>query len=102
MSKLKSAYNLYDSKNSLSELIERVQAGEEIVIMKRGEPVAKLVPIGSAKIRFGTLKDKIKPLPGWDEALGDFDETWSEHEELSEELLGVKAPPKKKVRRRSK
>ncbi len=82
MSKLKSAYNLYDAKNSLSELVERVQAGEEIVIMKRGEPIAKMIPIGARKIRFGFLKGKIRLKPGWDEPITDFDETYAEWDEL--------------------
>jgi len=35
----------YEAKTHLSELLERVQAGEEITITKHGAPVAKLVPI---------------------------------------------------------
>ena len=37
--------NLLEAKNSLSQLIRSVQAGEEVVIANRGQPVAKLVPI---------------------------------------------------------
>jgi len=33
---------LFDAKNRLSELIERVQAGEEFVITRRGKEVARL------------------------------------------------------------
>lgn len=39
---------LYDAKNRLSELIERVQRGEVIVITRRGKPVAQLTPAGAA------------------------------------------------------
>jgi prevent-host-death family protein len=35
----------YEAKTHLSELLERVEAGEEIVITKHGAPVAKLVPV---------------------------------------------------------
>jgi prevent-host-death family protein len=35
---------IYDAKVKLSELIERVEAGEEVVITKRGKAVARLVP----------------------------------------------------------
>jgi prevent-host-death family protein len=35
---------IYDARSKLSELIERVQAGEEIVLTRHGEPVARLVP----------------------------------------------------------
>lgn len=36
--------NILDAKNRLSQLIKSAQAGEEIVIANRGEPVARLVP----------------------------------------------------------
>ena len=35
----------YEAKTRLSELLEKVEAGEEIVITKHGAPVAKLVPV---------------------------------------------------------
>jgi prevent-host-death family protein len=36
--------NISEAKNRLSRLIKAVQAGEEVVIANRGEPVARLVP----------------------------------------------------------
>ncbi len=35
----------YEAKTHLSELLEKVEAGEEITITKHGSPVAKLVPV---------------------------------------------------------
>jgi prevent-host-death family protein len=35
----------YEAKTHLSDLLERVQAGEEITITRHGAPVAKLVPV---------------------------------------------------------
>ena len=35
----------YEAKTHLSELLEKVEAGEEIIITKHGTPVAKLVPV---------------------------------------------------------
>jgi prevent-host-death family protein len=35
----------YEAKTHLSELLEKVEAGEEIIITKHGAPVAKLVPV---------------------------------------------------------
>ena len=35
----------YDAKTHLSELLEKVEAGEEITITKHGAPVARLVPV---------------------------------------------------------
>jgi prevent-host-death family protein len=36
--------NMHEAKTQLSKLVKDVAAGEEIVIAKAGEPVAKLVP----------------------------------------------------------
>jgi prevent-host-death family protein len=36
--------NIFEAKNRLSQLIKSAQAGEEVVIANRGEPVARLVP----------------------------------------------------------
>lgn len=35
----------YEAKTHLSELLEKVEAGQEITITKHGAPVAKLVPV---------------------------------------------------------
>jgi prevent-host-death family protein len=35
----------FEAKNKLSELLARAERGEEIVITRRGQPVAKLVPV---------------------------------------------------------
>ena len=35
---------IYDAKAKLSQLIDEVNAGGEVVITKRGKPVARLVP----------------------------------------------------------
>ena len=36
-------FNLYEAKNQLSSLVDRAASGEEIVIAKHGQPMAKLV-----------------------------------------------------------
>ena len=36
---------IYDAKSRLSDLIDKVRAGKEVVITRHGEPVAKLVPL---------------------------------------------------------
>jgi prevent-host-death family protein len=43
--------NLYEAKTELSSLVERAAKGEEIVIAKNGEPMAKLVRYESTKGR---------------------------------------------------
>jgi prevent-host-death family protein len=35
---------VFEAKNKLSELLDRAERGEEVVITRRGKPVAKLVP----------------------------------------------------------
>lgn len=42
---------LFDAKNKLSELVERAERGEEIVITRRGKPVAKLSAITPVRDR---------------------------------------------------
>lgn len=41
--------NLYQAKISLSALVERAAAGEEIIIAKAGKPRARLVPLPEAR-----------------------------------------------------
>ena len=36
---------MHEAKSQLSRLVEKVAAGEEVVIAKAGRPVARLVPI---------------------------------------------------------
>jgi prevent-host-death family protein len=73
--------NVHAAKTNLSRLLERAEAGEEIVIARAGKPIAKLVPYvpGHPKRTFGALKGKIRILPGFDdldaEIEGDFEES---------------------------
>ena len=36
----------YDAKTRLSELLDRVERGEQIVITRHGKPIARLIPEG--------------------------------------------------------
>ena len=49
---------IHKAKTTLSQLIARVEAGEEVVLARGKEPVAKLVPFRapSAGRRFGALR----------------------------------------------
>ena len=53
--------NVHAAKTQLSKLIERAEAGEEIVIGRAGKPVAKLVPYVPDRPRriFGALKGQL-------------------------------------------
>jgi antitoxin (DNA-binding transcriptional repressor) of toxin-antitoxin stability system len=50
------------AKTTLSQLIARVEAGEEIVIARDKQPVAKLVPMRRTKPkrRFGAMRGKAR------------------------------------------
>ena len=61
--------NVHHAKTHLSKLLERVVAGEEVVIARAGHPVARLVPINPKEPRQpglakGRLTDAFfEPLP---------------------------------------
>jgi prevent-host-death family protein len=46
---------MHEAKTKLSQLVERAQAGEDIVIARNGTPVARLVPIAPAN-SFASLR----------------------------------------------
>ena len=53
----------FEAKTKLSELLDLVERGSEITITRRGEPVARLVPIsrsGDEKARVKALIEEIK------------------------------------------
>jgi prevent-host-death family protein len=49
------AINLAEAKAHLSELVNKAQSGEETVIMRRGQPVARLAPIAATKLALRSL-----------------------------------------------
>lgn len=63
--------NIHDAKTQLSKLLVEVENGEEIVIGRYGEPVAKLVSYTGErpKYKFGLLKGKLRLEKGFDEIL---------------------------------
>jgi len=73
--------NIHEAKTQFSRLIAAVEQGEEIVIARYGEPIARLVPIrrsvpartpGSAKGKFKVPPTFFEPLP--DEILDSFEQ----------------------------
>jgi antitoxin (DNA-binding transcriptional repressor) of toxin-antitoxin stability system len=53
--------SVHEAKTHLSRLIERVLAGEEVVIARNKEPVVRLVREGPRKKKpiFGAMKDQL-------------------------------------------
>ena len=72
--------NIHEAKTHLSRLLRRVAAGEEIVIARSGQPIARLVPIGDRrKRRLGTDRGAFRvpedfDAPRPDEILAAFEE----------------------------
>jgi prevent-host-death family protein len=61
--------NIFEAKTHLSQLLERVRAGEEIILAKNGKPYARLVPLETPpKRQLGFMKGTVDatffdPLP---------------------------------------
>ena len=64
--------NVHQARTQLSRLLVRAEAGEEVVIARNGNPVARLVGLKGTRgtRRFGALRDRIavddrffEPLP---------------------------------------
>jgi prevent-host-death family protein len=64
-----SPVNVHEAKTHLSRLLQRVARGEEIVIARSGEPVAKLVPYAAPQREPGRLRGKIRIAPDFDAPL---------------------------------
>lgn len=47
---------MHEAKTKLSQLVERAQAGEDVVITRNGTPVARLVPVAPPKATFASLR----------------------------------------------
>lgn len=70
---------VHEAKTTLSELLRRVAAGEEVTITRSGEPVARIIPaqrrqprvLGRDRGAFEVPDDFDAPLP--DEVLRDFE-----------------------------
>lgn len=70
--------NVHEAKTHLSRLLSRVEQGEEIVISRSGEPVAKLVPYPGDRVRTpGALKGKIRISDDFDAYDEEIAETFS-------------------------
>jgi prevent-host-death family protein len=61
-------FNIHDAKTHLSQIIERVEHGEEIIISWAGRPVAKVIPLAGRVQRSGrgSLRGQLTLAPDWD------------------------------------
>lgn len=50
--------NIHEAKTQLSKLIEAIGRGEDVVIARNGEPVARLVPYSTARRTPGAARGR--------------------------------------------
>jgi len=62
---------VHTAKTTLSQLLARVEAGEEIILARGKEPIAKLVPFHPAPVKrqFGALRGLVSVGPEFFELL---------------------------------
>ena len=64
--------NIYEAKTRLSELVDRAEGGEEIIIAKAGRPVARLMPLPAPPQRMpGRWRGRVWMAPDFDGPLPD-------------------------------
>ena len=65
--------NIHAAKSQLSKLVERAEAGEEIIIARSGKPVAKLVAYRPSKAprKGGQWRGKVRIADDFDELPSD-------------------------------
>jgi prevent-host-death family protein len=57
--------NIRETRENLARLLDAVAAGEEVVIMRRGRPVARLVPAAAGTVAFEShqaLRGSLPPM----------------------------------------
>ena len=68
------AVTIGEAKTNLSKLVRRAEAGEEIVVRRGREPVARIMPLKKrGGVRgFGSMKSDVRVGRDFDEPLEDF------------------------------
>ena len=69
-------FTIHQAKSNLSQLIARAKRGEEVVIARGNQPVARLVALAPVKPvpKFGGWEGKLKMAHDFDTELADFGE----------------------------
>ncbi len=67
---------MHEAKTNFSKLVKQVEAGEEVIVSRGGEPVAKIVAYSEPKVarKPGLLKGQIWIAPDFDEIPEEFEE----------------------------
>lgn len=65
-------FSVHEAKTQFSKLLDLVEHGEEVVIVRHGKPVATLVGARTQqRPQFGAMKDEPKWPDTWDQPLSD-------------------------------
>ncbi|MFI5686028.1 type II toxin-antitoxin system Phd/YefM family antitoxin [Streptomyces sp. NPDC051636] len=62
-------YNVHEAKTNFSRILQLVETGEEVIISRAGQPVAKVVPLRPKVNRtdYGTLRGQVHIPEDFDE-----------------------------------
>jgi prevent-host-death family protein len=66
-------YNVHEAKSNLSRLLQKTAAGDRVVIMRNGVPVAELIPYRdkTRKRELGFAAGQIEMPEGWERPMTD-------------------------------
>jgi len=62
--------NVRQVRERISQLLDEVATGEEVIILRRGKPVARLVGLGPESVRFPDRRGLREALPPMTESTG--------------------------------
>lgn len=60
-----STVTLAEAKTHLSHLLDQVEAGEEVLITRRGLPIARITPVAKPKHAVKSLAEFRSRMPHW-------------------------------------
>lgn len=63
--------NMHQAKTDLSKLVARALEGDEVIIMRNGTPVVKLVPFTEGRRVLGQARGQVWVSPDFDDPLPD-------------------------------
>jgi prevent-host-death family protein len=71
---MKQTVNIHEAKTRLSQLIQQVEDGDEIIIARANKPVARLIAYQQKpdKRRLGEAKGMVEIMPDFDQLPDDF------------------------------
>lgn len=60
-----STVNLAEAKTHLCRLLDQVEAGGEVIITRRGVPIARITPVAKPKYAVTSLAEFRRSMPAW-------------------------------------